>query len=70
MPQATRLLTVEELAHYLQVPRATIYKWRYSSEGPPASRVGRHLRYRLEDVDTWLNSRKRRLETPRSKNSI
>ena len=44
-----RLLSVEEVADYLGVPKATIYKWRYESAGPRGYRVGRHVRFRPED---------------------
>ncbi|MGF1618095.1 MAG: helix-turn-helix transcriptional regulator [Acidimicrobiia bacterium] len=46
MKHEDRLLGVHELAAYLDVPVKTLYAWRYKREGPPALRVGRHLRYR------------------------
>lgn len=49
-----RLLTVQELSEYLGVPVATLYKWRYQRQGPPGFRVGRHVRYRWNDVEQWL----------------
>lgn len=54
MEALDRLLTVEELAEYLGVPVATIYAWRHRREGPPGFRVGKHLRYRSSDVETWI----------------
>ena len=45
------MLSPEELASYLGVPLATVYRWRSRREGPPGMRVGRHVRYRLRDVD-------------------
>jgi excisionase family DNA binding protein len=53
-----RLLTTEELALLLQVPRATIYRWRYYGVGPPAARVGRHLRWDPADLEAWLEANK------------
>lgn len=50
----TKMLTVSDLADRLQVPVQTLYAWRHRGEGPRAVRVGRHLRYRIEDVDAWL----------------
>jgi hypothetical protein len=38
---------------YLQVPVKTLYTWRYKDGSSP---VGRHLRYRWEDVEDWLAS--------------
>lgn len=48
------LLTVDELADYLQVPAKTIYAWRHKNCGPPGFRVGRYLRFRSSDVEEWL----------------
>lgn len=50
-----RLMTIDDLAAYLQVPKATVYAWRSRRNGPPAMTVGgRALRYRRADVDAWL----------------
>jgi excisionase family DNA binding protein len=51
------LLSTEQLARFLGVPVKTIYQWRYRGEGPPAYRVGRHLRFRWPDVRAWLEER-------------
>ena len=49
-----RIITVQELADYLEVPVKTLYAWRYRRHGPPGFRVGRHLRYRWADVESWI----------------
>ena len=51
------IMTTQQVAEYLQVPVATLYQWRWRHEGPRAARVGRHLRYRRTDLDTWLGER-------------
>ena len=51
------LIDVHELAAYLDVPVKTLYAWRYRREGPPAFRVGRHLRYRRSDIQRWIQQR-------------
>lgn len=56
-PELDRLLTTDEVAEYLQVPRTTLYGWRYHNDGPPSLRVGRHVRYRRDDLDRWVQSR-------------
>lgn len=56
MNQSEPLLTPPELADYLGVPIKTLYTWRYRHEGPPALRIGRHLRYRRGDVEEWLHA--------------
>ena len=51
-----RLLSVEELAAYLGVPKKTVYScWRYW--GLRGYRVGRYLRFRERHVEEWLSSR-------------
>jgi len=57
MDRLDQLLTPVELAEYLGVPVATIYAWRHRRQGPPGFRAGRHLRYRLGDVERWITGR-------------
>jgi excisionase family DNA binding protein len=57
MESSDRLLTVQDLAGYLDVPVATIYAWRYRRQGPPGFRVGRHLRFRWSDIERWIEDR-------------
>jgi len=52
------LITPSEVADLLRLPLQTIYGWRHRRQGPPAMRVGRHLRYRRRDVEAWLDARK------------
>ena len=52
------LLTTKEVAEYLGVPVATLYRWRYVGTGPPAIKLGVHLRFESEDLAAWLDSRK------------
>ncbi len=51
------LLSAQELAEFLHLPIATVYAWRYRRQGPPGFRVGRHLRYRRDDVQQWIKDR-------------
>lgn len=51
-----KLLTINELAALLAIPRSTLYQWRYRGEGPPATKVGKHLRYSETAVSRWLES--------------
>ncbi len=53
-----RLLSIPEVADYLGVPVATIYRWRYTRDGPVGYRVGRHVRYRPSDVECWLETQR------------
>lgn len=40
-----QLLTPDQVSDRLQVPVATLSKWRYMREGPRYVRCGRHVRY-------------------------
>lgn len=51
------VLTPDQLSDYLGVPVRTLYRWRTHGEGPPAIRMGRHLRYRSTAVEQWLEDR-------------
>jgi excisionase family DNA binding protein len=52
----SRLLSVDELAAYLGVPKKTVYGcWR--QWGLRGYRVGRYLRFRERQVEEWLQSR-------------
>lgn len=48
-----RLLTTQDVADYLGIPVATLHQWRTKGTAPRAVKVGRHLRFRLTDVDAW-----------------
>jgi excisionase family DNA binding protein len=50
------LLTIDELAAELRVPTASARYWRHAGTGPRSIKVGRHVRYRREDVDAWLEA--------------
>lgn len=49
------LLSVDDLSKVCQVPTATIYKWRTTGSGPRGLRIGKHLRFRAADVESWLD---------------
>ena len=53
------LLTVDELAQELRVPKSWIYsKSRETdSDAIPRIKVGKYLRFRLDDVMNWLEWR-------------
>jgi excisionase family DNA binding protein len=54
VPEA--LLNIHDVSTYLGIPVPTLYQWRYMGKGPRAARLGRHLRYRLGDVDAWVDA--------------
>lgn len=53
-PRVEALWTVQDVAAYLRVPVKTLYQWNWLGEGPPAGKVGRHLRYDPAEVRAWF----------------
>jgi excisionase family DNA binding protein len=53
------LWEVTQVAEYLRVPVETLYAWRKRKYGPPAGRVGRHLRYDPDAVRQWFDDQQR-----------
>ncbi len=58
MIQPARLLTIEELAQFLQVKKSWLYgQTRVASRtGFPVVRCGKYVRFKLDDVLEWLNN--------------
>jgi excisionase family DNA binding protein len=51
------LWTIDETARYLGVPVQTLYAWRKKRTGPPAARIGKHLRYEADAVRAWFHDK-------------
>jgi excisionase family DNA binding protein len=50
-----RLWTLQDVSAFLGVPVGTLYQWRVRGEGPPAFKVGRHVRFDPDRVRAWLD---------------
>ena len=50
------VLTIDQAAAYLSIPKATLYTWRTrrAGFGPPAVKIGGCLRYRRSDLEAWV----------------
>ena len=48
------LMDVAELAAYLGIPVSTVYDWRVHGKGPVAYRFGKHLKFAISDVRSWM----------------
>jgi excisionase family DNA binding protein len=59
MKLEAELMTVQDVSRYLRVPVGTLRNWRVTGAGPPAARIGRHVRYRQADVEAWVSERVR-----------
>lgn len=52
-----RLLSLDEVASYVKMPKGTLYKYTSRNSRKvhlKGIRIGRSLRFRLEDVEKWL----------------
>ncbi len=55
LPLAEPLMTADDVAGLLAVPRSSIYEYARRLHTPlPAIRVGRHLRFHRTDIERWL----------------
>jgi excisionase family DNA binding protein len=50
------ILTVQEVARFLRVPKSTVYKLARIGE-LPASKIGKHWRFLRRDIHEWMHSR-------------
>ena len=52
---AEQWVSVEQIAHHLNVKTFTIYKW-LERKTMPAHKVGRLWRFKVSEVDQWVKS--------------
>jgi excisionase family DNA binding protein len=48
-------LSLDDIAEELGIPLRTIYAQRSRGIGPRGYRIGKHVRVRRSDLDTWLD---------------
>lgn len=51
------VFTTEQAAVFLKVQPATLEQWRWNGRGPRFVKIGRSCRYRLADLETFLEER-------------
>ncbi len=51
-------VNTHEAAEYLGLAEITLQIWRQNGNGPPYVKIGRAVRYSLQDLDEWVNARK------------
>lgn len=67
MMEIKQLLTQKEAADYLGTTVGTLNTWRhYGKDKIPFVRWGTRIRYRKEDLDTWIQAH---IINPESKNT-
>lgn len=47
--------TPEQVADFYQVPVQTIYLWRSKGYGPRPRKIGKHLRYKPDEVENFFD---------------
>ncbi len=50
------LLNTNEAACYVKLSRRTLEKKRLTGGGPRFIKLGRAVRYSMDDLDDWINS--------------
>jgi hypothetical protein len=51
----TAVLGTKSAAKYLDVSVQTLANWRWRNVGPKWTRTGRSVKYRISDLDAYLN---------------
>ena len=54
------MLRTQAAATYCGSSASTFEKLRLTGDGPVYSKIGRRVVYRIEDLDAWLASKRRR----------
>ena len=54
-PVDSDILTLEELHSYLKIPKPTLYALAQHGR-IPAAKVGKHWRFRRNDINEWLKA--------------
>ena len=57
MEAKEKLLTLDDLAKFLNISRRTVYRLLKASD-LPAYRVGGHMRFRRDDIEKWLDNQR------------
>lgn len=52
------LISSAEAEEFLALPKNTLAKMRVSGDGPAFHKIGKRVRYRMSDLEVWLNARR------------
>ena len=58
--RSSRMMRPKEVSEYTQLPIASLAKMRMRGDGPQFYKVSRLVIYDLDDIEVWLEARKRR----------
>lgn len=54
--EPNRILKIDAVADWLNVPPGTLRYWRHIGSGPRSAKLGRRVVYRAGDVQAWLDA--------------
>jgi hypothetical protein len=54
----SRYIDTTQAADHLDAPPSRLRQWRYERRGPTYYKMGNQCRYRIEDLDAWIESRR------------
>jgi predicted DNA-binding transcriptional regulator AlpA len=55
-PKPAEMLNEKQVANYLSISVATVRRWRLFRSGPKYLKIGSAVRYKREDLETWIDS--------------
>ena len=55
-PEHDEILTTDEVAALLKIPKATLYKWVSQGTAPPFYKIGRVNRWKRSAVMAWFDT--------------
>ncbi len=56
----------DEVAAYFRLPLDSVLCWCYKNQGPRATKIGKHLRYRVSDVHALMAQQEQEQEKART----
>lgn len=57
-----KYLTTKEVSSYLSLSASTLIAYRANEEGPPYKKIGRLVRYDIQEVEKWVNKSEKKSE--------
>ena len=58
LPAQPEYVSPAQAANILDLPPRTLQNWRFRDDGPPFTRYGQTIRYKVTDLHDWMQSNK------------
>lgn len=59
MNSTAQFLREADAAKWLSISRKTLANWRVLRQGPPFYKIGKAVRYRIEDLEAYITTSKK-----------